>query len=189
MLVEMKNCLLIRMSATWGAGGLSVPPKPPWPWKILKGKSEAVSVNHRHRGSVITIPHCVQAWRASCSRGLVTQFVGEITEGRLGERSGHLLTTYSSFRLLWSTERTSRWGKVLYDQKIWEVCLDWSGGSRADLGLVSKTEGLLQRALCCLPTNCTCKDPEALILPCLKKWTCVSCVQRHTPRVGPSVSR
>ena len=42
-----------------------------------------------------------------------------------GKRSGHLLITYSSFLVFWSTERINRWGKILCDQKMWKVYLDW----------------------------------------------------------------
>ena len=61
----------------------------------------------------------------------------------LGERSACLRRTYSSFLLLWSTERTNRLSKVVCGQEIWEVCLDqrWLEHGAAWFQVSDKTKG------------------------------------------------
>ena len=97
-----------------------------------------------------------------------------LLKGKLGKRSGHLLILYSSFVLLWSMERTNRLGKILCDQKIWEVCLGqkWAepGGAwfKVSYNIVllkwQNKGGLLLRALSCWKLL-----TEALVTPSLEQ--------------------
>ena len=74
---------------------------------------------------------------------LVHSLSPRLLKGDLGERSACLRRNYSSFLLLWSTERTNRLSKVVCGQEIWEVCQDqrWLEHGAAWFQVSDKTKG------------------------------------------------
>ena len=164
------------MPALWADGGLSVPQKPPPKilpgLEIFKGKQgRNLSSSLRWGSGLPSSPSCAGLSTPGdllLNPIFFTYFVQEITVGKLGKRPGHLLTTYSSFLLLWSMERTDKLGKLLCDLKTWKLYLSQRWVKHGGAWFKVKTKVcLLQRALAC----------QKLLI--IQMCVCVLCV--HVP--------
>ena len=124
-------------------------------WKFLKRKREVILGRNWDGGQSLHQP----PQRAVLCAGLSTScdvFLGAVLfyvvcswEGEAREETGHLLITYSLFLLLWSMERTDRLGKVLCEQKNWNVCYGrrWVEHGVSGLRLTTRQKGAFCREL------------------------------------------
>lgn len=79
------------------------------PWRFIKGNRQVIPANHWDGGQSPSSPTVCYLVHT------------RLLKGKLQKTFGHLLNTYSSVLLLWSTERTNKIGKVLCAPKIWKV--------------------------------------------------------------------
>ena len=120
-----------------------------WPRKLFKGERLVISVNHWDRGSELSPPPLCAGLSTTCDfpldAVLFTQFVHGITEREVRKRPGHPLIAYSSFLLLWFSERISTLGKKLCDQRFKGVL----GPEMSKAWVITRYRGRLRRTLSC----------------------------------------